>query len=124
MSWFQLCDVIAEICLLTKTRRTASIRAESYCNVYSLEVDDFNEVLSEFPEVRLKMEDVARLRLRQLGRKPSQVFQKSRFKPQLIDMFGDSDEENSPEIDVSLNSLQFLDIFAKKTFSRFVEYLG
>ncbi|XP_063720665.1 potassium/sodium hyperpolarization-activated cyclic nucleotide-gated channel 1-like [Symsagittifera roscoffensis] len=70
-----------EICLLTKCRRTASIRAESYCNLYSLEVEDFNDVVREFPEVRDKMEQVARLRLTQLGRKPSQVFLKSKFKP-------------------------------------------
>ncbi|XP_075264164.1 potassium/sodium hyperpolarization-activated cyclic nucleotide-gated channel 1-like [Convolutriloba macropyga] len=92
-----------EICLLTKCRRTASIRAESYCNVYSLEVEDFNEVVREFPEVRDKMEQVARLRLQQLGRKPSQVFLKSKFKPSLIhDLFntGSDDDSHSADIDI------------------------
>ena len=55
---FEMLMLIVEICLLTKCRRTASIRAESYCNVYSLEVEDFNEVVREFPEVRDKMEQV------------------------------------------------------------------
>ena len=42
--WFLILYVVAEICLLAKIKRTASIRAESYCNLYSLEVEDFNEV--------------------------------------------------------------------------------
>ncbi|KAG7273191.1 hypothetical protein CRUP_019318 [Coryphaenoides rupestris] len=32
-----------EICLLTRGRRTASVRAETYCRLYSLSVDHFNE---------------------------------------------------------------------------------
>uniref|UniRef100_A0A3Q3E097 Potassium/sodium hyperpolarization-activated cyclic nucleotide-gated channel 2-like n=1 Tax=Labrus bergylta TaxID=56723 RepID=A0A3Q3E097_9LABR len=32
-----------EICLLTRGRRTASVRAETYCRLYSLSVDNFNE---------------------------------------------------------------------------------
>ncbi|KAA8591665.1 hypothetical protein FQN60_017039 [Etheostoma spectabile] len=36
-----------EICLLTRGRRTASVRAETYCRLYSLSVDSFNEVLED-----------------------------------------------------------------------------
>ena len=38
-----------EICLLTNARRVASVRAETYCNVFSLSVDHFNAVLEQYP---------------------------------------------------------------------------
>ncbi len=38
-----------EICLLTNARRVASVRAETYCNVFSLSVDHFNAVLDMYP---------------------------------------------------------------------------
>nr|XP_008526483.1 PREDICTED: potassium/sodium hyperpolarization-activated cyclic nucleotide-gated channel 4 [Equus przewalskii] len=41
-----------EICLLTRGRRTASVRADTYCRLYSLSVDNFNEVLEEYPMMR------------------------------------------------------------------------
>ncbi|CAO2634810.1 Potassium/sodium hyperpolarization-activated cyclic nucleotide-gated channel 4 [Lemmus lemmus] len=43
-----------EICLLTRGRRTASVRADTYCRLYSLSVDNFNEVLEEYPMMRKK----------------------------------------------------------------------
>uniref|UniRef100_A0A4W6CGH9 Hyperpolarization activated cyclic nucleotide gated potassium channel 1 n=1 Tax=Lates calcarifer TaxID=8187 RepID=A0A4W6CGH9_LATCA len=43
-----------EICLLTKGRRTASVRADTYCRLFSLSVDHFNEVLEEYPMMRRK----------------------------------------------------------------------
>uniref|UniRef100_A0A8C9JMZ0 Hyperpolarization activated cyclic nucleotide gated potassium channel 3 n=1 Tax=Panthera tigris altaica TaxID=74533 RepID=A0A8C9JMZ0_PANTA len=36
-----------EICLLTRGRRTASVRADTYCRLYSLSVDHFNAVLED-----------------------------------------------------------------------------
>uniref|UniRef100_A0A4W5Q2F8 Hyperpolarization activated cyclic nucleotide-gated potassium channel 3 n=1 Tax=Hucho hucho TaxID=62062 RepID=A0A4W5Q2F8_9TELE len=48
-----------EICLLTRGRRTASVRADTYCRLYSLSVDSFNEVLEEHPLMRRAFESVA-----------------------------------------------------------------
>ncbi|XP_056335949.1 potassium/sodium hyperpolarization-activated cyclic nucleotide-gated channel 1 [Danio aesculapii] len=52
-----------EICLLTRGRRTASVRADTYCRLYSLSVDSFNEVLEENPLMRRAFENVAVNRL-------------------------------------------------------------
>ncbi|XP_018428058.1 PREDICTED: potassium/sodium hyperpolarization-activated cyclic nucleotide-gated channel 1-like [Nanorana parkeri] len=68
-----------EICLLTKGRRTASVRAETYCRLYSLSVENFNEVLEEYPMMRRAFETVAIDRLDRIGKKNSilqQRFQK------------------------------------------------
>lgn len=48
-----------EICLLTNARRVASVRAETYCNLFSLCVDHFNCVLDQYPLMRKTMETVA-----------------------------------------------------------------
>lgn len=40
-----------EICLLTNARRVASVRAETYCNLFSLSVDQFNNVLDMYPVI-------------------------------------------------------------------------
>ena len=52
-----------EICLLTNARRVASVRTETYCNVFSLSVDHFNAVLETYPLMRRTMESVAAERL-------------------------------------------------------------
>ncbi len=57
----------AEICLLTRGRRTASVRADTYCRLYSLSVDSFNEVLEEHPMMRRAFETVAVDRLDRIG---------------------------------------------------------
>lgn len=59
--------VCAEICLLTRGRRTASVRADNYCRLYSLSVDNFNEVLEEYPMMRRAFETVALDRLDRIG---------------------------------------------------------
>lgn len=59
-----------EICLLTRGRRTASVRADTYCRLYSLSVDSFNEVLEEHPMMRRAFETVAADRLDRIGTKP------------------------------------------------------
>lgn len=62
-----MCVVFAEICLLTRGRRTASVRADNYCRLYSLSVDNFNEVLEEYPMMRRAFETVALDRLDRIG---------------------------------------------------------
>ncbi|KAF3858396.1 hypothetical protein F7725_011597 [Dissostichus mawsoni] len=65
-----------EICLLTRGRRTASVRAETYCRLYSLSVDHFNEVLEEYPMMRRAFETVAIDRLDRIGKKNSTLLHK------------------------------------------------
>ncbi|KAM6218996.1 potassium/sodium hyperpolarization-activated cyclic nucleotide-gated channel 3 isoform 2-T2 [Rhynchocyon petersi] len=69
-----------EICLLTRGRRTASVRADTYCRLYSLSVDHFNAVLEEFPMMRRAFETVAMDRLRRIGKKNS-LLQRKRSEP-------------------------------------------
>ena len=57
-----------EICLLTNARRAASVRAETYCNVFSLSVEHFNAVLDQYPLMRKTMESVAAERLNKIGK--------------------------------------------------------
>ncbi|KAG5264474.1 hypothetical protein AALO_G00254150 [Alosa alosa] len=52
-----------EICLLTRGRRTASVKAETYCRLYSLSVESFNEVLEEHPLIRRAFESIAMERI-------------------------------------------------------------
>lgn len=61
------CKTSTEICLLTRGRRTASVRADTYCRLYSLSVDHFNEVLEEYPMMRRAFETVALDRLDRIG---------------------------------------------------------
>lgn len=63
-----LCFCRTEICLLTKGRRTASVRADTYCRLFSLSVDHFNEVLEEYPMMRRAFETVAIDRLDRIGK--------------------------------------------------------
>ncbi|XP_078541174.1 potassium/sodium hyperpolarization-activated cyclic nucleotide-gated channel 4 [Lissotriton helveticus] len=65
-----------EICLLTRGRRTASVRADTYCRLYSLSVDHFNEVLEEYPMMRRAFESVALDRLDRIGKKNSILLHK------------------------------------------------
>jgi hyperpolarization activated cyclic nucleotide-gated potassium channel 2 len=62
-----------EICLLTNARRAASVRAETYCNVFSLSVDHFNTVLDQYPLMRRTMESVAAERLNKIGKQNSRL---------------------------------------------------
>uniref|UniRef100_A0A1I8FVC5 Cyclic nucleotide-binding domain-containing protein n=1 Tax=Macrostomum lignano TaxID=282301 RepID=A0A1I8FVC5_9PLAT len=58
------------ICLLTNARRVASVRAETYCNLYSLERENFLSVLDNYPLMRRTMESVAAERLSKIGQNP------------------------------------------------------
>ncbi|CAM1303664.1 HCN3 (predicted) [Pycnogonum litorale] len=59
-----------EICLLTNARRVASVRAETYCNLFSLSVEHFNAVLDMYPLMRRTLESVAAERLNKIGKNP------------------------------------------------------
>ena len=63
----------AEICLLTNAKRVASVRAETYCNLFSLSVEHFTAVLEHYPVMRRTMESVAAERLNKIGENPSVV---------------------------------------------------
>ncbi|XP_074603485.1 hyperpolarization activated cyclic nucleotide gated potassium channel Ih isoform X2 [Brevipalpus obovatus] len=65
-----------EICLLTNARRVASVRAETYCNLFSLSVEHFNAVLDQYPVMRRTMESIAAERLNKIGKNPSLVSQR------------------------------------------------
>ncbi|XP_055685727.1 potassium voltage-gated channel subfamily H member 7 isoform X4 [Lutzomyia longipalpis] len=65
-----------EICLLTNARRVASVRAETYCNLFSLSVDHFNCVLDQYPLMRKTMETVAAERLNKIGKNPNIMAQR------------------------------------------------
>ncbi|ESO05570.1 hypothetical protein HELRODRAFT_77257 [Helobdella robusta] len=56
-----------EICLLTNSRRCASVRCETYCNLFSLSVENFNSVLDHYPLMRRTLESVAAERLNKIG---------------------------------------------------------
>jgi len=45
------------------TRRVASVRADSYCHLFSLSVEHFHSVLSRYPDVKRTLESVALERL-------------------------------------------------------------
>ncbi len=67
---------LTEICLLTNARRVASVRAETYCNLFSLSVEHFNAVLDLYPLMRRTMESIAAERLNKIGKNPSIVSQR------------------------------------------------
>ena len=48
---------------MKSSRRVATVKAVTVCDVYSLAREDFNIVLEEFPEMRIIMEAVAKERL-------------------------------------------------------------
>jgi hypothetical protein len=109
----QLIDIIlfcghdvAEICLLTNARRVASIRAETYCNLFSLSVDHFNGVLARYPAMRRTIESVAAQRLHGIGRDPTVVYGRGRSADRLIgpagsdtlaDDYGDNDDNSGSD---------------------------
>ncbi|OAF67389.1 Potassium channel KAT1 [Intoshia linei] len=66
-----------EICLLTNARRVASVRAATYCNLFSLSVENFNDVLKNYPLMRRTLESVAAQRLNKIGKNPTIVNSKS-----------------------------------------------
>lgn len=67
---------MTEICLLTNARRVASVRAETYSNLFSLAVEHFSSVLDQYPVMRRTMESIAAERLNKIGKNPSLVSQR------------------------------------------------
>lgn len=65
--------LFTEICLLTNAKRVASVRSETYCNLFSLSVNHFTSVLEHYPVMRRTMESVAAERLNKIGKNPSLV---------------------------------------------------
>ncbi|KAL5110142.1 Potassium/sodium hyperpolarization-activated cyclic nucleotide-gated channel 4 [Taenia crassiceps] len=72
-----------EICLLTNAKRVASVRAEVYSNLYSLDRDSFLAVLDNYPLMRRTMESVAAERLSKIGQNPSIVSTRADLKADL-----------------------------------------
>ena len=48
----------------------ASIRAATICNLYSLSSPHFHEVLLEYPDMKVMLEEVAKERLSRIGLQP------------------------------------------------------
>ena len=67
-------SLFAEICLLTHAKRVASVRAETYCNLFSLSVEHFTAVLTRYPAMRKILQTVAAQRLYGIGRDPTVVY--------------------------------------------------
>jgi hyperpolarization activated cyclic nucleotide-gated potassium channel 2 len=57
----------------------ASVRAESYCSLFSLSVDQFHSVLEHYPVMRRTLESVAAQRLNKIGKNPSIVSTREDF---------------------------------------------
>ena len=57
----------------------ASVRAETYCNLFSLSVDQFNSVLDHYPVMRRTLESVAAQRLNKIGKNPGIVSTREDF---------------------------------------------
>ncbi|MBA4405687.1 hypothetical protein C0389_00260 [bacterium] len=55
-------DFFGEIALFKNTLRTASIRAETYSDLYSLDKTSFDFVVNKYPEFAVKIKEQARLR--------------------------------------------------------------
>ncbi|XP_018900258.2 potassium/sodium hyperpolarization-activated cyclic nucleotide-gated channel 2 isoform X2 [Bemisia tabaci] len=89
-----------EICLLTNARRVASVRAETYCNLFSLSVEHFNAVLDQYPLMRRTMESVAAERLNKIGKDPNLL---SHHKEEEEE--GDESESESKTINAVVNAL-------------------
>ena len=57
----------------------ASVRAETYCNLFSLSVDLFHSVLDHYPVMRRTLESVAAQRLDKIGKNPCIVSTREDF---------------------------------------------
>ncbi|KAK2151119.1 hypothetical protein LSH36_375g04028 [Paralvinella palmiformis] len=88
-------DSSREICLLTNAKRVASVRAETYCNLFSLTVEQFNAVLEHYPVMRRTMESVAAERLNKIGKNPSIVSTRPDFE-QDINTFNELIRQTTP----------------------------
>jgi hyperpolarization activated cyclic nucleotide-gated potassium channel 2 len=74
----------------------ASIRAETYCNLFSLSVEHFNSVLDHYPVMRRTMESVAAERLNKIGKNPSIVSNRENFEED-IHMVNELIKQKTPD---------------------------
>ena len=65
-----------EICLLTQCKRVASVRAETYCHLFSLSVEHFTAVVTRYPAMKKVLQTVAAQRLYGIGRDPTTVYRR------------------------------------------------
>lgn len=73
----------------------ASVRAETYCNLFSLSVDHFTGVLARYPAMRSTIESVAAQRLHGIGRDPNVVYGRGRSTDRFTSRSGsETDEDN------------------------------
>jgi len=77
------------------TRRVASVRADTYCNLFSLSVEHFHSVLNRYPDVKRTLESVAVERLNITANYSSLAAEPPRPPPP-IDAVDDDAEEASP----------------------------
>jgi len=68
-----LSAIYLEICLLTKQNRTATVKAATYCNLFSLSKENFDRILEVYPLMRRTLETIAAKRLHTLGKDPNLV---------------------------------------------------
>ena len=62
-----------EICLLANTKRCASVKAVTYCQLFSLDKNHFDEVLVSYPMMKRTMKGIAAQRLYKIGENPRLV---------------------------------------------------
>ena len=82
--------------MLTNAKRVASVRAETYCNLFSLSVEHFNSVLDHYPLMRRTMESVAAERLNKIGKNPSIVSNRENFEDD-INMVNELIKQKTPQ---------------------------
>ncbi|MEO5583214.1 MAG: cyclic nucleotide-binding domain-containing protein, partial [Saprospiraceae bacterium] len=58
-------DFFGEISLILRHPRNATIRAIEYCDLYSLDKESFDRVVSHYPEFEKDIQEMARERMNQ-----------------------------------------------------------
>lgn len=59
-------DFFGEIAIIKKVTRTANVKAITFCELYSLEKDDFVELVSKHPELKVSFENYCKSREKSL----------------------------------------------------------
>ena len=55
-------DFFGEIALFKNQNRTATIKALSYCDIYSLDKQSFDKVINRYPKLRNEIENICMYR--------------------------------------------------------------
>ncbi|KAI0984507.1 hypothetical protein GJ496_008305 [Pomphorhynchus laevis] len=89
-----------EISLVLKTKRTASVRAVTYCNLYSLSCDNVDQILEQFPAIKRTIAVIAAERLNKLGKDVTNLIHYDRFFAKdakiLADLVKDCEDAHKP----------------------------